>query len=66
MLFSAPAILWDNENEGYGAEHHAYINHGTGAYIDHSQEVVDVMVKAWSTTDASYTLQSVYDSAPSL
>ena len=26
----------------------------------------EVIVKAWTSTDASYTLQSVYDSAPSL
>lgn len=63
-VFGIPAFLWDNENEGYGAEHHPYLNHGTGAYIDHSKEVVDVMVKAWFTNDASYTLRSVYDSAP--
>lgn len=62
--FGIPAILWDNENEGYGAEHHPYINHGTGAYIGHSQEVVDAMVKAWSSTDTSYTLDTVYASAP--
>ena len=62
--FGIPAILWDNENVGYGQEHHPYINHGTGAYIDHSQEVVDVMMKAWFTTDASYTLDTVYASAP--
>ena len=63
-VFGISPVLWDNENEGYGQEHHPYINHGTGDYIDHSKEVVDVMVKAWSTNSDSYTLQSVYDSAP--
>ena len=63
-VFGISPILWDNENEGYGQEHHPYINHGTGNYIDHSKEVVDAMVKAWSTTSDSYTLQSIYDSAP--
>ncbi len=62
--FGIPAVLWDNENEGYGQEHHPYLNHGTGAYIDYSKEAVDVMVKAWSTSDESYTLDYVYNNAP--
>ena len=62
--FGIPAFLWDNGNTGYGAEHHPYINHGTGNFEDNAQEPVAAMVKAWFTTDKSYTLQSVYDSAP--
>ena len=57
-------FLWDNAAEGAGVEHHPYINHGTGAYMENGKEPVEAMVKAWSTNDASYTLQSVYDSAP--
>ena len=63
-VFGISGFLWDNGAEGYGAEHHCYIHHGTGAYIGSSEEVVKVIMKAWNTTDASYTLQSVYDSAP--
>lgn len=62
--YNLPCFLWDNGVVGYGADLHGYINHGTGAYINGSQELVQTMVKAWTTTDASYTLQSVYDSAP--
>ena len=62
--FGVAAFLWDNENEGVGAEHHPYINHGTGEYMDNGEKPVQTMVKAWFTTDKSYTLQSVYDSAP--
>lgn len=62
--FGIPAILWDNENEGTGQEHHPYINHGTGEYLDNAKEVVDVMVKAWYTNSETYTLDSVYNSAP--
>lgn len=62
--FGVAAFLWDNENEGVGAEHHPYINHGTGEYMDNGEIPVQTMVKAWFTTDKSYTLQSVYDSAP--
>lgn len=62
--YGIPALLWDNGNVGAGSEHHAYINHGTGAYIDHSKEVIDVMVKAMTNESKDYTLQSVYDNAP--
>ena len=62
--YSLPCFLWDNGAEGVGKEHHAYINHATGDYIGYSKTVIDVMVKARFTTDASYTLQSVYNSAP--
>lgn len=62
--FGIAAFLWDNEAEGVGQEHHPYINHGTGEYMNNGEQPVKAMVKAWNTTDASYTLQSVYDSAP--
>ncbi|MBO5562908.1 MAG: cellulase family glycosylhydrolase [Bacteroidales bacterium] len=62
--YGLPCYLWDNGSEGDGKERHGYINHGTGNYIGNSKEVVDVLVKARFTTDPAYTLQSVYDSAP--
>ncbi len=57
-------FLWDNGAEGYGKERHGYIDHATGEYTRTGKEPVEAMVKAWYTTDASYTLQSVYDNAP--
>ena len=63
-VFGMPCFLWDNGADGDGKEKHGYINHATGGYIGNSKEPIDVMVKARFTTDASYTLQSVYDSAP--
>jgi len=62
--YGMPAFLWDNGNEGFGREKHGYIHHGTGNYVGHSKEVIDVMVKAMTSSDGSYTLQSVYDNAP--
>ena len=56
--------LWDNGALGNGQEHHGYINHGTGGYIGNSKEVIDLMVKAWFTDAAGYTLDTVYQSAP--
>lgn len=63
--YGLASFLWDNGGEaGFGKEKHCYINHGTGQFFLNGKEPVDVMVKAWSSTDAAYTLQSVYDKAP--
>ena len=67
--FGIAGFLWDNgslgkNNIGYGAECHPYIDHATGAYMPNGEAPVKAMVKAWNTESATYTLQSVYDSAP--
>ena len=62
--FGLSLFLWDNGAAGYGQERHGYVDHGTGEYTSTGEEPVKAMVKAWSTTDSGYTLQSVYDSAP--
>ena len=60
-----PMFLWDNGAKGVGAEKHAYIDHGTGEFVDDkAKELVGLIVKAATKKDASYTLQSVYDAAP--
>ena len=58
------AFLWDNGAKGVGKECHAYIDHGTGNYIGNSQLPVKAMVKAWSTKSPTYTLDYVYNTAP--
>lgn len=57
-------FYWDNGSNSAGAECSGLFNHATGAYINNAQEVVEVMTRAIFTEDASYTLQTVYDSAP--
>jgi len=60
-----PMLLWDNGAAGTGPEHHPYIDHGSGQFVDDTaKELVDIIVKAATDTDPAYTLQSVYDSAP--
>ena len=44
----------DYVREIFGMLHDTYI----------AKEAVDVLIKGWCTENASYTLQSVYDSAP--
>ena len=63
-VYGLPCFLWDNGASGEGKEQHGYINHATGSYIGNSKEVIDVLKKAWFTESDSYTLQSVYNTAP--
>ena len=60
-----PLFVWDNGVKGIGAEKHCYIDHGTGAFPDgKAKELVGIIVKAVTTKDPDYTLESIYDSAP--
>lgn len=62
--YSLPCFLWDNSVQGGSGENHGYIHHGTGNYLGGSKEFVDVITKAWNTTDETYTLDYVYSTAP--
>lgn len=62
--YSLPCFLWDNGVQSGDGETFGYIHHGTGNYVGYSKEFVDVMNKAWNTTDESYTLDVVYSKAP--
>ena len=58
-------ILWDNGSTKSGAECHGYFNHATGEYINNAEEMIGIMVKAVTNTDAKYTLDWIYtNSAP--
>ena len=60
-----PMYVWDNGGTGIGPEKHGYIDHGTGKVVDDkAAELIGLMVKAVTTTDPAYTLESVYNSAP--
>ena len=60
-----PMLLWDNGAKGTGPERHWYIDHGTGQLVDNTaRELIGLIVKAATTEDPSYTLESVYNSAP--
>lgn len=57
-------FYWDNGSLGAGKECSGIINHATGAWQNNGEEVAALMVKAVTNTDASYTLESVYNNAP--
>lgn len=60
-----PMYLWDNGASGIGSEKHGYIDHGTGQYLDDkAKDLIGRIVKAATTTDPAYTLESVYNAAP--
>ena len=60
-----PMYVWDNGGKGVGPEKHGYIDHGSGKVVDDkATELIGLMVKAVTTTDPAYTLESVYNSAP--
>lgn len=62
--YSMPCVIWDNNAIGGGNEHHGYINHSNGNYLNDSESLVKTMIKATTSDDASYTLESIYNSAP--
>ena len=62
--YGMPCFLWDNGTNGVGKEQHGYIDHGTGEIKSNADEVIPVMNRARYTEDASYTLESIYNSAP--
>ena len=53
------ACLWDNHNPGQGPEHHAFFSHNNGAWMDGQEPIVKKMIKALTSTDANYTLESI-------
>jgi endoglucanase len=57
-------VYWDNGSAGSGKESLGLLNHATGNYLNNGKEMIDVMAKAVSNDDPTYTLESVYNSAP--
>jgi len=65
--YNLPLCIWDNwdaESIGGGNEHHYYFNHNDGTFYEGMESLVKAMVKAATSDDASYTLESIYNSAP--
>lgn len=58
------ALYWDNGNSKAGNDGFGVIDHRTGKYIGSGEQAVRAMVDSWENNDPSYTLQSIYDSAP--
>ena len=64
--YGMSAFVWDNGAKGTGNEQHGFIDHATGEYCSEPARLaVETMVRAMNGGDESYTLETVYDNAPS-
>lgn len=57
-------FYWDNGSTGAGRECSGLFERSSGAFVNNGEEIVAVMKRGYFTDDASYTLTSVYNSAP--
>lgn len=57
-------FLWDNNVTKAGSESHGYFNHKDGSFQGDSEQIVKTMIKAATSDDAAYTLESIYANAP--
>lgn len=57
-------FVWDNGLGSVGRECSGLFDRKNGAFFTHSEDVVRAMVKAVFSDDASYTLDTVYQTAP--
>lgn len=60
-LHGIPMMLWDNNNNDPSGEMFYYFDHNDGTC--HFPSLVEMMVKAATSTDADYTLQRIYNNA---
>ncbi len=57
-------IYWDNGGTGSGAEQSALINRSTLQYVNNGEEAIQMMKRGVYSEDSSYTLETVYATAP--
>ena len=62
--YHMPLCIWDNNVTGGGDEHHGYFNHNDGTYLNNAENLVKTMIKAATSDDNSYTLETIYNNAP--
>ena len=65
-LAGIPMFVWDNNSKESGNEANGYINHETGEWLNDSETMVPTMIKACTSTDASYSLQTIWNKSPKL
>ena len=62
--YHMPLCIWDNNQTGGGNEHHGYFNHNDGSYQSGMEALIKTMIKAATSDEAGYTLESIYNNAP--
>lgn len=63
-LAGIPMFVWDNNAKNSGNEANGYVDHQTGAWLNDSEEMVPIMIKACTSTDASYSFDDIWNSSP--
>ncbi len=63
-LACIPMFIWDNNAKDFNGEGFGYIDHETGEWLNDSETLIPLMVKASTSTDASYDFQTIWDKAP--
>ena len=63
-LAGIPMFVWDNNSKEAGNEANGYLDHATGEWLNDSETMVPTMIKACTSTDASYTFQTIWNKAP--
>ena len=64
-LAGIPMFVWDNNSKGSGNEANGYLDHDTGAWLNDGATLVPMMVKACTSTDASYWFDTIWEKSPS-
>lgn len=64
--YGMSGFIWDNGAGGEGNEIYGIVHHGTGEYLDfeYGSKIVEACKKGFYTERSSYTLDSVYNTAP--
>jgi endoglucanase len=63
-LAGIPMFVWDNNSKDAGDEANGYIDHATGAWLNDSETVVPMMIRACTDTDESYWFPTIWDHSP--
>ncbi len=63
-LAGIPMFIWDNNSKSQDGESFGYIDHADGSWLNDSETMVPTMIKACTSTDSSYSLQTIWNKAP--
>ncbi len=66
--YGMSGFIWDNTasntTPSVGNESYGIVDHGTGEYVGYGKNIFDACKKGFYTDSESYTLKTVYNSAP--
>ncbi len=63
-LAGIPVFIWDNNAKTAGKEAFGYIDHADGSWLNDSETLVPLMIKANTDADTSYWFDTVWNNSP--